>query len=252
MSGLPVACGAIVFWLDAPRSHPREYLARLVRDDRSLTVGCAVDGAENLAWLLSACDVSSRGAVLVADGTHRPLDLVLLAEDLAANGLRVPIVVFPADPFWARTRDHSLVLRIEDDLVDSEKLAVLHAAARLAHPSNSQPRPPPRRYSGSRRREVLALAVTGLSNDQIARHLGIEETTVRYHLGRLFRQYAAGSRTELAHLARAERRHIDAAHAGRDAERPGEGADRLFGSAQRVVRGPADAPSAVWQLDAPR
>ena len=59
------------------------------------------------------------------------------------------------------------------------------------------PRPP----LTDRERQVLDLLLTARSNREIASQLGIEERTVKAHVGRLMRKAGAENRTELSMLA---------------------------------------------------
>ena len=52
-----------------------------------------------------------------------------------------------------------------------------------------------------REREVLELLVGGQPNREIARHMGIEERTVKAHVGRLMRKTGADNRIELSMCA---------------------------------------------------
>lgn len=52
-----------------------------------------------------------------------------------------------------------------------------------------------------REKEVLELILLARSNREIARHLGIEERTVKAHVGRLMRKTGADNRIELTMLA---------------------------------------------------
>ena len=54
----------------------------------------------------------------------------------------------------------------------------------------------------SREVQVLRLAATGLANKQIARKLGISESTVKVHLGNVFRRIGVADRTSAALWAR--------------------------------------------------
>jgi DNA-binding NarL/FixJ family response regulator len=54
----------------------------------------------------------------------------------------------------------------------------------------------------SREVQVLRLAATGLANKQIARKLGISESTVKVHLGSVFRRIGVTDRTSAALWAR--------------------------------------------------
>lgn len=53
-----------------------------------------------------------------------------------------------------------------------------------------------------RQRQLLAALDKGLSNRDIAEHLGISEHTVKVHLWRLFRRLGVKSRTQAVHTAR--------------------------------------------------
>ncbi|MDB5483418.1 MAG: Nitrogen regulation protein [Caulobacteraceae bacterium] len=52
-----------------------------------------------------------------------------------------------------------------------------------------------------REREVMALAVTGRLNKQIAADIGVSENTVKIHRGNITRKMGAGSLVELAQMA---------------------------------------------------
>ena len=54
----------------------------------------------------------------------------------------------------------------------------------------------------SREQEVLRLAASGLANKQIARKLGISESTVKVHLGNVFKRIGVADRTSAALWAR--------------------------------------------------
>lgn len=56
-----------------------------------------------------------------------------------------------------------------------------------------------------REREVLGLLMDGRSNRDIARSMGIDETTVKAHLGRMLRKTGATNRVELTLRAMEER-----------------------------------------------
>ena len=60
-----------------------------------------------------------------------------------------------------------------------------------------------------REREVMALVVSGLLNKQIAFELGISETTVKAHRGRVMQKMKAGSLADLVKMA--EKLHVSPA-----------------------------------------
>jgi DNA-binding NarL/FixJ family response regulator len=62
--------------------------------------------------------------------------------------------------------------------------------------------PRPTHALSSREEEVLQLVAQGLANKQIGRRLGISESTVKVHLGNVFRQIGVTDRTSAALWAR--------------------------------------------------
>lgn len=62
--------------------------------------------------------------------------------------------------------------------------------------------PSPAEGLSSRELEVLRLAAQGMANKQIARKLGISESTVKVHLGSVFRRIGVTDRTSAALWAR--------------------------------------------------
>jgi len=144
--------------------------------------------------------------VLVLDirlGGERGLDL--LGTTGAAGQPRPAIVVWTAydvpqyAAFAFRSGAAGFVVKTAptSELID----AIRHAAAGRVH-FTSRPDLGGRPLSG-RERQILELLVAGLSNDEIAAKLGVISRTVEGHLTRLYEDFHARSRTELA--ARAAR-----------------------------------------------
>lgn len=92
--------------------------------------------------------------------------------------VRQAIDVVTSGSIWAPRR---LLSKLIDRLLKAPE----------AHPANANP------YLTSREREVLDLILKARSNREIARHLGIEERTVKGHVGRLMRKAGADNRIEL-------------------------------------------------------
>jgi DNA-binding NarL/FixJ family response regulator len=96
------------------------------------------------------------------------------------------------------------------DCAPDELLAAVRAAA--AGHSPFDPRvagallpartPSPAQGLSSRELQVLRLAAEGMANKQIARRLAISESTVKVHLGSIFRRIAVTDRTSAAIWAR--------------------------------------------------
>lgn len=53
----------------------------------------------------------------------------------------------------------------------------------------------------SREREVLQLLISGLTNKQIGKRLGIQEVTVKLHMRGIFRKFNAANRTQAVRIA---------------------------------------------------
>jgi len=62
--------------------------------------------------------------------------------------------------------------------------------------------PPAADLLSEREKQVLRLAAAGLANKQIARRLGISESTVKVHIGNIFRRIGVRDRTSAALWAR--------------------------------------------------
>lgn len=100
------------------------------------------------------------------------------------------------------------------DCQPDELLAAIRAAAqghapldpRVAAALLPAREPPPHEQLSAREREVLELAATGMANKQIGRALGISESTVKVHLGNIFRRIGVTDRTSAAMWAR---EHLD-------------------------------------------
>ena len=71
-----------------------------------------------------------------------------------------------------------------------------------------------------RERQVLELILLARSNREIASQLGIEERTVKAHVGRLMRKSGVDNRIELSMRALSRARKFDPARAGRNGDIP--------------------------------
>jgi DNA-binding NarL/FixJ family response regulator len=96
------------------------------------------------------------------------------------------------------------------DCQPGELLSAIRAAAeghapldpRIARALLPTREPPPEELLSAREREVLKLAADGMANKQIARALGISESTVKVHLGNIYRRIGVSDRTSAAMWAR--------------------------------------------------
>lgn len=96
------------------------------------------------------------------------------------------------------------------DCAPDELLAAIRAAAaghtpldaRVAGALLPSRTPPAAGRLSDRERDVLRLVASGMANKQIARALGITESTVKAHLGSIFRHLGVTDRTSAAMWAR--------------------------------------------------
>lgn len=96
------------------------------------------------------------------------------------------------------------------DCAPDELLTAIRAAAaghapldaRVAGALLPSRTPPAAARLSEREREVLRLVASGMANKQIARALGISESTVKAHLGNIFRHIGVADRTSAAVWAR--------------------------------------------------
>lgn len=61
----------------------------------------------------------------------------------------------------------------------------------------------------TRQRQILKDIAAGLTNKEIAAHLGLRETTVKWHIARLMRQAGAPNRASLVEVFHRERADQD-------------------------------------------
>jgi DNA-binding NarL/FixJ family response regulator len=136
------------------------------------------------------------------------LDLPEEAQLLQLAG-GIPLVVLCEEPLEALRLGARAVLPPTAD--GAEILCAIEAAALglvIVHPDTLETLVPllptgPRPVSQSltpREIEVLGMLAEGLGNKNIARHLGISEHTVKFHIGSLFTKLNASSRTEAVTL----------------------------------------------------
>jgi len=147
----------------------------LVRRPDVLVVDIRV-GTENGFAFIRELSGPERPAVIILSAFDYP-QYVEAALKVGASGY-----VLKTDPF--------------DNLVHAIRQVAAGGIAYSVLPAT----PNQRRLSG-REREVVALVIDGLSNDEIGSDLGISAKTVESHLTRIFERVHVASRTELALLA---------------------------------------------------
>lgn len=158
----------------------------LVDDDpsvpRSLVRPLGAEGIEAVAWNSAAEFPAGQGtlappACAVLDLRMPGMDGIPLQEELAARGVKVPIIFLSAHAD-VPTSVRGALERSELMMRQGHKLEGLRAR----HSALTQ-----------REREVLGLVVRGQLNKEIASGLGAAEKTIKVHRGRVMRKMGAGS-----------------------------------------------------------
>ena len=171
-------------------------------------VGEAADGAEGVAVALAAAP-----DVVLMDLSMPGLDGVRATRQLLDNQPDTKVLALTS--FSDRKRVADVIAAgatgyLLKDCAPEELLAAVRSAAAGHSPFDPRvagallpPRTPsPAQELSSREVEVLRLAARGLANKQIARRLGISESTVKVHLGSIFRRISVNDRTSAALWAR--------------------------------------------------
>lgn len=184
-----------------------------VRDSLTLLIeqdGLPVETFDSAEAFLAASRPDLRGCVIV-DLRMPGMDGLHLQEEMIRRGIPLPIIFLTAHgdiqttvraikagaidfltkPITGAALMRSVRAALEEATRVQEQAQVNYsAAARLASLTD-------------RERTVLALAVEGLANKEIARQLGISHRTVEIHKARVMRKTGATSLLELARIAEA-------------------------------------------------
>jgi DNA-binding NarL/FixJ family response regulator len=161
--------------------------------------------AEQLAADLGAADGLSvvtagpdpTGAALVsADVVLIDIDTTNLPAVVSAGAAAGVVVLAPTlDDERLSSRWVGRVTVVVRDAPKEDVVRAVQAAA-------VDPRPAVDAHLTARQEEVLILMSAGLLNKQIARRLGLSESTVKAHVTRVFRALGVSSRTAAAEWAR--------------------------------------------------
>jgi DNA-binding NarL/FixJ family response regulator len=179
--------------------------------------GAGVRTAESLAGALAEASKCALGLVLLDLGLPgcAGIDPVLRFREAHPT---VPVLVVSASTDTKSIRA-ALAAGVAGFVPKSAAVPVLLNALRMVAEGDryippeilSEPEPGPPQTNGAasaegrltkRQREIVAYMLTGLSNKQIAKALGIEETTVRQHAHSVYGAFGVSSRAELMAAAR--------------------------------------------------
>lgn len=184
-----------------------------VRDSLSLLIeqeGFAVETFAGAEDFLAACRPERRGCAIV-DLRMPGMDGLRLQEELARRGVALPLVFLTGHgdiPTSVRAIKAGAVDFLTKPVSGAALMASLHAALaegeRLRAQAESSSTAASRLASlTEREREVMALAVEGLPNKEIARRLDISHRTVEIHKARIMHKTGAATLLELARIAEA-------------------------------------------------
>jgi len=157
---------------------------------------------------------ATRPGVALMDLSMPVLDGVEATRMLLAEQPEIRVVALTSFSDRQRVTDVLAAGAIGYLLKDSrpdDLLAAVRAAAEGHAPLDprvagallpGQQPPPAADLLSDREKQVLRLAAQGLANKQIARRLGISESTVKVHIGSIFRRIGVRDRTSAALWAR--------------------------------------------------
>ncbi|MFC5300351.1 response regulator transcription factor [Azospira restricta] len=182
-----------------------------VRDSLTLLLEqeeLAVESFDSAEAFLAACRPAPRRCAVV-DVRMPGMDGLQLQAEMARRGIAVPIVFLTGHgdiPMSVRAiragavdfltkpvTALALVDSVRRAMGESEQLSLRAEANQTAEARVAS--------LTEREREVMLLAVGGLSNKEIARRLGISHRTVEIHRARVMHKTGAGSVLELARIA---------------------------------------------------
>jgi len=132
-----------------------------------------------------------------------------LQGEIARRGIILPIIFLTGHgdiPMTVRAVQAGAFDFMEKPVAPDELLGRVRAALEAAASGRVGPEPganPEERLKllTERERQVVAFAATGLTNKEIARHLGISHRTVEIHRGRAMRKMGARTPVDLVALA---------------------------------------------------
>lgn len=184
-----------------------------VRDSLSLLLdqeGFAVATFDGAAAFLAACRPDWHGCAIL-DLRMPNMDGMRLQEELARRGITLPIIFLTGHgdiPTSVRAIKAGAVDFLTKPVTGAALLASVQAA--LAQAQALQVEAEANHTAASRlaslterEREVMALAVEGLPNKEIARRLDISHRTVEIHKARIMHKTGAATVLDLARIAEA-------------------------------------------------
>jgi RNA polymerase sigma factor (sigma-70 family) len=196
--------------------HPRVFVVdddRAVRESLSLLLeqeDIDVETYDCAETFLSACQAAPHSCAIV-DIRMPKMDGMQLQAELTRRGVLLPVIFLTAHgdiPLSVRAIKQGAIDFLTKPVSGTKLLESVRTALRESDRLN---RDAATNLSAAqciaslteREREVMRLAVEGLTNKEIARHLGISHRTVEIHRARLMRKMKADSLIDLVRIASA-------------------------------------------------
>jgi FixJ family two-component response regulator len=166
-----------------------------------VSFACAEDFLTAAPWGPCSCAIVD---------IHMPgMDGMQLQQELARRGSPLPLIFLTGYGEIAQSVravksgavDFLTKPVTADALLSSVQAALMASASRLAQVEEHQSNASRLASLTEREREVMALAVQGLANKEIARHLDISYRTVEVHKARVMHKTGAATLVDLVRLA---------------------------------------------------
>lgn len=182
-----------------------------VRDSLSLMIGqenIAVETFDNAEAFLANCQTERFGCAII-DIRMPGMDGMQLQETLSERGILLPIIFLTGHgdiPMSVRAIKAGAVDFLtkpvtREKLMECVRSAIQAGEKTFAQHVNNQAAMSRLKYLTGREREVMALAVTGHPNKEIARRLGISHRTVEIHKSKIMSKTGATNLLDLARIA---------------------------------------------------
>lgn len=182
-----------------------------VRDSLSLMIeqdNFEVEAFDSAEAFLAGCPVDACGCAII-DVRMPGMDGIQLQEAMVKRGMLLPIVFLTGHgdiPMSVRAIKAGAADFLTKPVTRDKLLASVHAAIQsgermMAKVAKLQQTRTLLAELTEREREVMALAVTGHPNKEIARHLDISHRTVEIHKAKIMHKTGATNLLELARIA---------------------------------------------------
>jgi len=182
-----------------------------VRDSLTLMIGqedIAVEAFESAETFLAACQAKRCGCAII-DIRMPGMDGMQLQEALSEHGILLPVIFLTGHgniPMSVRAIKAGAVDFLtkpvtREKLMECVRSAIQAGERMFARLANNQEAMSRLANLTEREREVMALAVAGHPNKEIARRMGISHRTVEIHKSKIMSKSGAANLLDLARIA---------------------------------------------------